>query len=189
MTLGQIMRLALRQLDEAPEDLSEYDEQFRAYANAGYQTAVSVYLRPRGMRTLRTDGHGCAVIRGMGIRRIISLEHADRRLGGQVLFRLEESGDAIRTVFPKAELTALCEVKYPDMEKDDEEPMIPRSAHAALADYICYRYLSCGSLAKQKRAQNFYAQYLQAMQRIEPDGYRSADRERNLYAATDIRAR
>lgn len=189
MTLAQMMKMALRQLDEAPEDLSEYDELFRSYANAGYQMAVGNYLRPREMRVLETDEHGRAQIAAQGIRRVITLEHADRRCGGEVLFQLEEDGRAIRTACPGARLHALCEVRYPEMARDSDEPRLPESVHPALADYICYRWLSTGSPAKQKRAQVFYAQYLQAMQQLEPDGYRSVTRERRLYRATDVRRR
>lgn len=187
MTLSQIMKMALRQLDEAPEDLSEYDELFRCYANAGYQAAVGNYLRPREMRVLETDESGRADIAAQGIRRVITLEHADRRCGGEVFFRLEDGGGTIRTVCPGARLHALCEVRYPEMERDSDEPRLPRRVHPALADYVCYRWLSTGSPAKQKRAEVFYEQYLKAMQELDPAGYRSVTRERRLYQATDIR--
>ena len=47
MTLAQIMKLALRQLDEDTEDVGEYEELFKVYANTGYAIAVRSYLRPR----------------------------------------------------------------------------------------------------------------------------------------------
>ena len=47
MTLSQIIAQALRQLDEDAEDVSEYEERFRVYANMGYDIAVREYLKPR----------------------------------------------------------------------------------------------------------------------------------------------
>ena len=41
MTLAQIMTLALRQLDEDIQDLSEYEDVFRVYANIGHDIAGS----------------------------------------------------------------------------------------------------------------------------------------------------
>ena len=41
MTLAEIMRLALRQLDEDPADISDFSDLFRSYANIGYKIAVS----------------------------------------------------------------------------------------------------------------------------------------------------
>ena len=46
MTLVQIMRLALRQLDEDVADLAEYRDLFVAYANQGYQIALTQYVKP-----------------------------------------------------------------------------------------------------------------------------------------------
>ena len=40
MTLAEIMRLALRQLDEDPADISEFADLFRSYANLGYKLLV-----------------------------------------------------------------------------------------------------------------------------------------------------
>ena len=53
MTLGQIMRLALRQLDEDPADIAEYAELFRMWANQGYQIILGQYYKPREMITLQ----------------------------------------------------------------------------------------------------------------------------------------
>lgn len=47
MTLSQLIAHALRQLDEDAEDVSEYEESFKVYANMGYDIAVREYLKPR----------------------------------------------------------------------------------------------------------------------------------------------
>ena len=51
MTVSQIMKLALRQLDEDAEDISEYDDLFKTDLNSGYAIAVRGYLRPREKET------------------------------------------------------------------------------------------------------------------------------------------
>jgi len=62
MTLAGLMKLALKQLDETPEDISEYDELFASYANMGYMIALRLFLRPRESFTLATDRDGRADI-------------------------------------------------------------------------------------------------------------------------------
>ena len=71
MTLGRIKLLALKMLDEAPEDIGEYDELFRLYANMGYAIAMREYIRPRAVRMLVTDRDGRAVLTWMDIVRVV----------------------------------------------------------------------------------------------------------------------
>lgn len=189
MTLGQIMRLALRQLDEDPEDISEYDDLFIAYANEGCRIAVEDYAKVREMREGRTDDNGIMPL-DSDVRRVVEIRH--KMEGGKIQrnmpFELMATGDEIRTTKPNARFLIVCEVRYREMESDTDEPMqLPKEAHAAIADYICYRHLSNGNLAKQSRAQRYQQQYYQAMQRIRPQGMGSVKGYTNLYAATDIR--
>ncbi|MEI3413646.1 MAG: hypothetical protein V8Q88_00480 [Christensenellales bacterium] len=79
------------------------------------------------------------------------------------------------------------EVAFYPLEDGQDEPQLPEYAHAALADYICYRHLSSGNLAKQSRAQFYQTSFYQAMQRIRPEGMGSVTRFRNLYEVTDAR--
>lgn len=190
MTLAQIMTLALRQLDEDPEDISEYDELFRIYANEGHQIAVEQYLKPREMRTMRSDAHGNIAFDGMGISRIVELERVLEDSGmtiHDVPFELSRTGDSVRTPYPEATYGATVEVSARPMVKDSDTPMLPEWAHHALADYICYRHLSNGNMGKQQRAQHYSTQFYRIAQSIRPHGYRSVTREINLYNATDIR--
>ena len=60
MTLSQIIAQALRQLDEDAEDVSEYEERFRVYANMGYDIAVREYLKPRRVFYTEVDESGSA---------------------------------------------------------------------------------------------------------------------------------
>lgn len=189
MTLAQIMTLALRQLDEDPEDISEYDELFRAYANQGYQIALAEYVRPREMRTYRSDERG--VIRmEEDVRRIVELR---QRMNGDkirrnVFFQLSATGRTIETAYPDTEFIAVCEIVPPMLETESDEPVhLPQEAHSALADYICYRHLSNGNMAKQAKAQYYQQQFYQAMQRIRPQGFGSVREFQNLYAVTDVR--
>ena len=190
MTLSQIMKLALRQLDEDAEDVSEYEELFKVYANTGYAIAVRGYLRPREMRELVTDEQGRALTEGMDVERVIELTRAEA--GAAALERVPfiplADGSGVRTQLAQTRLYALCEVRYPEMTEDTDEPRLPEDAHAALADYICYRHLSSGSLAKQSRAKFFLTSFYQAMQRMLPAGAGSVTTRQNLYEATRLRA-
>lgn len=64
MTLSQIIAQALRQLGEDPQDVSEYEETFKIYANVGYDIAVREYLKPRREMCLDIDGNGRAPVVG-----------------------------------------------------------------------------------------------------------------------------
>ena len=64
MTLSQIIAQALRQLDEDAEDVSEYEERFRVYANMGYDIAVREYLNRGGFFTPRWTRKGTRPCRG-----------------------------------------------------------------------------------------------------------------------------
>lgn len=184
MTLAEIMRLALRQLDEDPADISEFADLFRQYANLGYKLLVSRYYRPKDTLMLRTDDEGTAYIEGMDIDYIASLRDSYDR---DVYFVLTGDGTQIKTSAKNADLTAVCVIEYPAMKSDMEEPRIPEYAHHALVDYICYRYLVNGNAAKQSRAMLYYQQFEQTARTIKPHGSGSVTNFRNLYRATDIR--
>lgn len=181
MTLAGIMKLALRQLDEAAEDISEYDELFRSYANMGYMIALRLFLKPRETFHLQSDEGGRAEIRALPIGRVVDVR--DGR-GRSVAFDIAADGEAILTGMRKAELDALCEVEYPAMTADTDEPRMPEYAHPALADYICYRHLSSGNLAKQSRAKFFETSFYQQMRAMTPQGAGSVTRLKHLYEAT-----
>lgn len=189
MTLSQIIAQALRQLGEDPQDVSEYEEAFKVYANMGYDIAVREYLKPRRGMCLDIDGNGRAPVVGVIVNRVIRMTDED---GRDVAFDLAGDGRSLtvwRDDLKGKTLRALCEVSFPLMEDGEDEPLLPAYAHAALADYICYRHLSSGNLAKQSRAQFFKNCFYQEMNRIRPQGMGSVTRMRNLYEATDVRYR
>lgn len=193
MTLNGIMKQALRQMDEDEEDISEYEELFAAYANMGYALAVMDYLKPRMIYALTTDERGCADIEGMGIVRVISMKESRTGDGAtaakaemSVPFEMSGDGTQVITGRRKAVLDALCEIGYPPMEEATDEPRLPAFAHAALADYICYRHLSSGSLAKQSRAQFFLNSFLMQMRAVRAKGLGSVTRMKYLYEATGV---
>lgn len=191
MTLAEIMRLALRQLDEDPEDVSEYDDLFRLYANQGYRIAVHEYYKPREVRCLKSNDRGMICIAEQDIRRVVELRRVIRRAEcwQRVYFDLSPMGENLFVpAWPDTEFMAVVEVDYPDMIEGTDVPKIPESAHGALVDYVCYRHLSNGNLAKQGRAQFYLNQFYDGMRRMRPQGMGSVTRETNLYAATDIRA-
>lgn len=184
MTLATIMKLALRQLDEDPADVGEYDELFRQYANMGYQIAVSEYVKPKQTLTLRTDGKGRTNVEGMNIVRVIALRDRD---GREVASELSGDGAQLITARRQETLSALCEVGFEPLEDDMEEPALSDTGCMALVDYICYRHLMNGNMAKQSRAQAYQSSFYQAMRMLRPQGSGSVTGFRNLYAVSDAR--
>ena len=87
MTLAGIMKLAMKQLDEAVEDISEYDELFRSYANMGYMIALRLFLKPRETFRLESDGGGRAYIRALPIGRVVEVrDEQGKALAFDILF-------------------------------------------------------------------------------------------------------
>lgn len=181
MTLAGLMKLALRQLDEQIEDIGEYEELFRSYANMGYMIALRLFYKPRESFCLETDGEGRAHLCGLPIMRIVSAEDEN---GRNVWFEQAGDGASVITSVKEGRVILLCETEYPPLETDLDEPKLPAYAHPALADYICYRHLSSGSLTKQSRAEFFYQSFYQQMRALRPQGAGSVTRMKNLYSAT-----
>ncbi|MBQ7886127.1 MAG: hypothetical protein IJ313_04445 [Clostridia bacterium] len=186
MTLASIMKLALRQLDEAAEDIAEYDELFRSYANMGYMIAIRLFYKPRETFVLATDETGRAEICALPIRRVVEVKNEQ---GKAVCFDIAADGGAIVTDEREQTLALLCEVEREALSSDTDEPQMPQYAHAALADYICYRHLSSGNLNKQSRAEFFRQSFYQQMRALTYQGEGSVTRMKNLYAVTDSRYR
>ena len=184
MTLAQIMKLALCQLDEDPADIDEYRELFTLYANDGYHILLSEYYKPVTTLTVTTDDGGYAPVEGMGILRVILAKDED---GHEVAVRLTPDGAALETGRPDTQLALTCETEKPRLERIEDEPELPEHAHSALVDYICFRHLSTGNLAKQSRAQAFQNSFYTTARRLKPQGRGSVTRMKNLYAMTDIR--
>ena len=184
MRLAEIMQLALRQLDEDPADISEYDDLFRRYANEGYQIAMRDVVRPRQTMSLETDDKGGADIQGMGILRIVGAKDEN---GRDVWFAPSPDGTQILTGAKEKTLTVIVETDVPELLDDADEPEFPQWAHSALADYICYRHLSAGNAAKQQRAQFFYGMFSQMVRRLQSPGTGSVTGYKNLYAVTSAR--
>ena len=184
MTLAQIMKLALCQLDEDPADIDEYRELFTLYANDGYHILLSEYYKPVTTLTVTTDENGYAPVEGMGILRVVLAKDED---GHEVAARLTPDGAALKTGRPDTQLVLPCEVERPLLERMEDEPELPEHAQSALVDYICFRHLSTGNLAKQSRAQAFQNSFYTTARRLKAQGRGSVTRMKNLYAMTDIR--
>lgn len=186
MTLGQIMRFALLQLDEEPADIEEYADLFRMYANEAYTELLQRYMKPKETFTLHTDGNGCAWLEGYGIRHIVSARRKTDR--ATIPFEISDDGMMLKTGIRGGEVDLVCEVECPMLTQDSDEPKLPEYAHSALVEYICYRHLLNGNLAKQSQAQAHLNRYYQIAGTIRPQGFESVRTMRNLYAATDIRS-
>ena len=186
MTLASIMKLAMKQLDEAMEDISEYDELFRSYANMGYMIALRQYVKPRETFILTTDAAGRALIGAHPIRRVVTVTD---ETGNEIAFAISPDGRAIVTAQREKALHVLGETECEPLMKDTDEPKMPEYAHAALADYICYRHLSSGSLSKQSRAEFFRQSFYQQMHALAHQGAGSVTRMKNLYTVTQAEYR
>ena len=184
MTLAQIMELALRQLDEEISDIAEFDTLFRFYANEGYSIAQRKWYHPRADVVLETDDVGEASLEGKGIVRVLEL-HNDS--GFKVPYTVAPDGKSLRARLKEEELYALCEVEWPELVRETDEPKLPKHAHGALVDYICYRHLINGNAAKQTRAQMYLMQFERAMREMGSMGEGSVTHKSNLYLASDIR--
>lgn len=184
MTLGQIMRLALRQLDEDPADIAEYAELFRMWANQGYQIVLKQYYKPIDTVVLKTDENGKAYIEGMDIERIIDLKDENER---DVWNEVSTNGAYLLTKQKDKTLTAVCQIKLAALEKDSDEPRFPEEYHSMLVDYICYKHLIRGNMAKQSRAQAFQSEFYRQAQQLKPQGGGSVTGFKNLYAVTEAR--
>ncbi len=208
MNLSQITALAIRQLDENPEDAAEYAELFSVYANIGYDLAIRKYLKPRECFEVCVGPDGSADIEGLPIERVVEARDEEGRLwpfalsaDGLTCFfgpmAARKRGTGGKRELPRVNeacgmkgprvMHLLCEVRRPPMIKPTDEPMLPQSVQPALADYICYRALSNGSAARQDRAAFFLSSFTRQMAALRPQGAGSVTKLRNLYSATDIR--
>lgn len=187
MTLAQIIKLALSQLDEDLEDAADYDELFKMYANQGYQIAAEEHYKPK-QRLVAVSDEGGWIDRDAYFGEGKILEIHDEQ-GRYIPYHMTLDGKRIKV--PRGEQTyyAYVEEKFPELVEGSDEPKIPAKAHSGLVDYVCYKFLVNGNPAKQQRAQAYYQEFARAMQRIDPQGMGSVTHMRNLYASTDIRSR
>lgn len=128
MTLSQLIAHALRQLDENAEDVSEYEESFKVYANMGYDIAVREYLKPRRIFYTDVDEEGNAPVPGMLATRVVELRD---EYGYDVGYDLDPDGRGLhvwRDDLTGKTLRAVCEVAFYPMEDGSDEPQIPECA-------------------------------------------------------------
>jgi len=152
----------------------------------GYMIAIRMFYKPRETYVLMTDEKGRADLCALPIRRIVGVKDEKNRT---IRFDIDLDGRAIHTGEREKVLYVLCEVERAAMCSATDEPRLPEYAHAALADYICYRHLSSGSLGKQSRAEFFRQSFYQQMRTLSCEGEGSVTRMKNLYAVTDARYR
>ena len=107
MTLAQIMRFALLQLDEDPADMAEIADLLSAYVNEGYQIAMRDYAKPREAFTCQTDGKGNAPVGARRILRVVTLRNAE---GRDVPFVLSADGQTLETGEENKTLSGVAEV-------------------------------------------------------------------------------
>ena len=188
MTLAQIYRLALRQLDEDPEDISEFKELFEAYVNEGYRIAVNDYWKPRFTFNFTTDDNGNIDIHGMHIRSLVSVKSDNYNIELHAAMSEDMNGIHVYGGIAGANqpVTVIARVEMPPLKADTDVPKIPEEAHMALVDYICYRYKSSGNLAKQSQAQAYLSLFQTTLMRMPSMAEGSAIHQKNLYLSTSL---
>lgn len=183
MTVNQILTQAMMELDEDIGDLPEYEQRFMRYLNAGYRIAMRRYFRPHEQHAAHTDRDGFAC-RPMGMLRVVAVRDEN---GRDVAFRESVDGSGmLKTSAHDADVYIAGEMEECPLKGSVDEPQLPEHAHDALVDYICYRHLSSGNLAKQARAQYYLQSFYDAMSAIRPQGDGAVTNYTNLYAATDL---
>ena len=183
MTVSEILTQAMLELDEDLGDLPEYEQRFMRYLNAGHRIAMRRYFRPREQHAAHTDSDGFAC-RPAGMLRVVAVRDGN---GRDVAFRDSVDGSGmLKTNAHDADVFIAGEMEERPLCDGKDEPQFPEHAHDALVDYICYRHLSGGNLAKQARAQYYLQSFYDAMSAIRPQGDGAVTRYVNLYAATDL---
>ena len=186
MTLAQIYKLALRQLDEDIEDISEYVELFRQYSNEGCYIVMNDYYKPCMELRMSSDDGGRVYLNAMDVHHVISCVDA---YGRTHPCAASPDGMYVNVGVPDIELIMMCQMLPRQMISDQDEPPFPKENHFVLVDYICYRHLITGNAAKQARARVFHDNFLLGCRRIRPQGAGSVRTMCNLYAASSIHAR
>lgn len=183
MTVSEILTQAMLELDEDLDDLPGYEQRFMRYLNIGNRIAVRRYFRPREQHAAHTDGDGFAC-RPMGMLRVVAVRDGN---GRDVAFRDSADGSGmLKTGARDADVFITGEMEERALQAKSDIPEFPAHAHDALVDYICYRHLSSGNLAKQARAQHYLQSFYDAMSAIRPQGDGAVTHYTNLYAATDL---
>ena len=144
-------------------------EQFATFAALGLQyysvRFVNLGDGVKNVMALTTDELGCAEISGLFIARVVEVRDEQ---GRSARFVMGGDGRTLHTGAAGQTVRVLCEIECPPMAKGLDEPMLPEYVHPALADYICYRHLSSGNLAKQSRAEFFRQSFYQQMRAMTP---------------------
>lgn len=183
MTTDQIFRHAMLEMDEDPADIIDYTDKFSMYLNNGYQILLRKYYKPRETCVFQTDENGMVYLTGYDIENVVEMRDESGRL-----VQFQESADgsgAYQTNARNSNVSVVCQVNYPPLEKGLDEPMIPEHAHYALVLYICYMHLSSGNLAKQSRAKHYLQGFYEAANAIRPVGAGSVTTYKNFYSATN----
>lgn len=183
MNVNSIFKHALLEMDEDPADISDYDEKFKMYLNMGYQLIVRKYYKPRETVVVRTDKEGYLNLYGYNVEEIVAMQTVD---GRPVTYEVHPDGRNEYQTSARGQKVAVVYVtSYPPLVDELDEPNLPEHVHYALVNYICYKHLSSGNLAKQSRAQYYLQSFYEAMGMLKPTGSGSVKTYTNFYAATE----
>lgn len=171
------------EMDEDPADICDYDEKFRMYLNMGYQLILRKYYKPRETVIVCTDKEGRLNLIGYDVEEIVTMQTVD---GRPVTYEVHPDGrNEYQTSVYGQQVAIVYVTNYPPLVNELDEPRLPEHVHYALVNYICYKHLSSGNLAKQSRAQYYLQSFYEAMGMLKPAGTGSVKTYMNFYAATD----
>lgn len=183
MNVNSIFKHAMLEMDEDPADICDYEEKFRMYLNMGYQIIVRQHYKPKETYRCHADENGNISLAGYDIESVVEMTDED---GHMVRYAACPDGCGVyRTSVRSGDVDVVCQVNYPALEKGTDVPEIPEHVHYALVNYICYKHLSSGNLAKQSRAQYYRQSFYEAMGMLKPAGTGSVTTYRNFYSATN----
>lgn len=183
MNVASIFKHAMIELDEDPSDICDYDEKFKMYLNMGYQIILRQHYKPRETFICHADEQSRVCLDGYSVESVVQITDMD---GRPVSFRACADGCGMYQVAVHDEdVNVVCQVNYPALENELDVPRIPEHVHYALVQYICYKHLSSGNLAKQSRAQYYRQSFYEAMGTLKPVGTGSVTTYSNFYSATN----
>ncbi|MBE5798329.1 MAG: hypothetical protein E7321_00050 [Clostridiales bacterium] len=183
MNVSAILHHVMLELDEDPADINDYDQKFMMYLNMGYQLILRQHYKPRETYLSQADERGMVNLSGYDIDCVVQMQDEDGRI---VHFRADAQGDGVyHTTARDEDVVVVCQVTYPPLSGELDVPRIPEHVHYALVQYICYKHLSSGNLAKQSRAQYYKQSFYEMMSMLKPVGTGSVTTYTNFYSATN----
>lgn len=167
MKLGQLVKMVMTQANEDMEDAEEYREMIIIYLNEGYRRMAEKYSPVIDLYgNVAVDGFIDLKNNVYTIRRVKRVE--DQQSGREVSFEIRNG--KLFVSGGEGPYNVTCTATPLPMEADTDEPLLPESAHMALADYATWRFYGNGNLSRQQRGEFYYRRFMMELERLAPEG-------------------